>query len=425
MSTDTIRDRRATLARRTFLGAVAGVGALGMGTGGAAAERFERVAILTRNTGDPDEDTFYGLRSALDGNRAFVGAPGGVVDERITGFVDLGIRRSGTWTQQPLIPSPNDSIDLFGYDLDAEDRYLVVSAPFAKVGDVEHAGEVYVYRRSAGQWELRHRLHAPTPRENASFGQAVALSFPRIVVTESPLWLRDPVRDDVRDNPSGAYVFEFGNGEWSFLTELEPDDGTPDDLFGHAVDIEQQRVVVGAPRAENDDHPVGAAFVFRGGKRGWRQTGRLVGADDAPGVGAAVATDRNIVLVGSDQFATGRSSSDVPGSVSVYERRAVPQRRWIVQERLVGPSGEPGDRFGAAIDMLNDHTVIGAPGVGEDGGEAYPYIRRRGRWVRRATLAGTSPTEDKQFGRSVAVDPRFAIVGAPFFPGGSAFIFSV
>ncbi|MDA1263773.1 MAG: hypothetical protein O2816_01685 [Planctomycetota bacterium] len=201
-----------------------------------------------------------------------------------------------------------------------------------------------------------------------------------------------------------------GNGDWVEEARLQPISATGNTPnFGHAVAIDDEHVVVGAPN-DAEGTGLGAAFVFERSGGSWRETAKLI---TPPGVsshwlGRAVDVSGDSVLVGewagpdasalvfdrvggvwtftaelhppSPQPSFARrvviegdravaSSFLGEGEVHVFERQA---GAWVLEQSLTASDSHPGHAFGSAIDLDGDRLAVGAygsldqfdPGVG-------------------------------------------------------------
>jgi choice-of-anchor B domain-containing protein len=156
--------------------------------------------------------------------------------------------------------------------------------------------------------------------------------------------------------PSAVHVFAPDQrGTWVDTAQVAPADGAVGDGFGLALAADGDVLVVGAP---GRDGGIGAAYVFeRLGGAFWGQKATLVPAGGVAGdaMGAAVAVIGNVILVG----APGRHEGT--GAVFVFERDPA-TRRWIPRTPLSAAGPTAGDRFGAAVALSERRALVGAPG---------------------------------------------------------------
>ena len=111
--------------------------------------------------------------------------------------------------------------------------------------------------------------------------------------------------------------------------------------------------------------------------------------------------------------------------LTIYERSGV---LWNLVARILLPPSAGGY---PSVDVSGDTIVIGAPVDDADafrGGAAYVYVRTATGWTLQQRLTPNNPREGVLFGRAVAIEDGFVVVGAPIWPGpnfgtGAGFVF--
>lgn len=185
------------------------------------------------------------------------------------------------------------------------------------------------------------------PGAAVGLGTAVAIAGEELFVGrtgEFPTFAVPP------GQPGSVHIFRRVGEAWTetevLLAELPAGSG-----FGAAIAVDGAVALVGAPQA---DDARGAVFVFRRADGGWRLAARLTpaGAEPGDGVGAAVALDGDLALVG----APGRGPA---GRVVAFQQQGA---AWREVQELVPSGARVGARFGAAIRGSNGHAAIAAPG---------------------------------------------------------------
>ena len=166
----------------------------------------------------------------------------------------------------------------------------VISAGWENTDKANKAGAVYVYDFNGEEWVQKQRITNPEGSYDAIFGKSVCTNGEYIVITEpnkrsahiykysNETWILDKkfTVTDVASEKYGiscaidgstiligsgsvfagyctavgsAYVYELNGTEWSLDTILIPSDPMPHDGFASCLDIEGDKIVVGAPRA--------------------------------------------------------------------------------------------------------------------------------------------------------------------------------
>jgi FG-GAP repeat len=238
------------------------------------------------------------------------------------------------------------------------------------------------------------------------------------------------VESDGQFAPAGgaAYVFDFDGSQWDSGIKLHAADATFAQLFGSAVDVSGDRVVVGALQDATQGGAAGAVYVFEKTASGWQQVAKLTGSDGSPGdnLGTSVAID-------GDTIVAGAPNEDLPflnaGAAYVFERQG---STWTQVAKLTGADITLGAGFGGAVAIDGERLVVGAvsaPSGLQGQGAAYVFERLDGTWTQTAKLVPGDAFGNKQFGGSVALDGELVVVGqpqdtTPLPQSGSAYVFA-
>jgi uncharacterized protein (TIGR03437 family) len=226
-----------------------------------------------------------------------------------------------------------------------------------------------------------------------------------------------PADDTPNSDQGAAYVFVRNGATWTQQQKLIAPDGAASDLFGWSVALNGDTVLVGAvygPGGANSNQ--GAAYVFaRNGATQpvWTLQKKLTAADGHVNAqfGAAVALVGNTALVGAPEHQIIPNFVNT-GAVFIFTRSGT---TWTQQARLNANDGEDGDAFGRAVALEGDTALIGAPNnavtVGGQGA-AYVFTRNGASWTQRQRLLPVQPSLDDHFGNAVALSGDTAVIGA-------------
>jgi hypothetical protein len=208
----------------------------------------------------------------------------------------------------------------------------------------------------------------------------------------------------------GEFAIPFGGQVKRY--SLTPGVG---DQFGLAVAIDGDYAIVGAPFEAGAGTERGAAYIFhRTGPDTWDAGVRLEATNVADGqrFGYAVAIDGDYAIVGNGEV-YGRSSA------YIFYRTGL--NTWDTGVKIDPPAVILYGFFGYAVAVSGDYAVVGA--FGEIGGGTGTYdragasyiFRRTGlnSWTDRFEINAFNGMADDNFGRSVAIDGDYVIVGAP------------
>ena len=216
------------------------------------------------------------------------------------------------------------------------------------------------------------------------------------------------------------------------------------DLFGSAVAIDGDTMVIGAQGADGIGFDTGVAYIFERSEHGWVQTAKLFANDadiparrtDIPELpasaddefGTSVAISGDTVVIGSPGH---RTRPDLPpSSGSVYVFRRV-DGSWIQQAELAPATPATKGTFGTPRTLGISGDIIAVANQSGTSATAIPsvaiFTRTNGTWELTATL--TVPDDFSFFPDSVAVDRHTVVVGSTFsdapgaFQAGAAYVF--
>ena len=208
------------------------------------------------------------------------------------------------------------------------------------------------------------------------------------------------------------------------------------DRFGDSVGIAGNTAVVGAPLQESLDNQSvsitngGWGHTFSRGSGGWSYDEFLaVSNPQVEGrLGSSVAVAGSTVMAGAPSY--NQNNNTDPGEVTIASKSSVTSS-WATEFTKTGQFGN--DLFGRSVALDTGIAVIGAPGalIGSDAlaGKAYLYTKNNNVWGPAATAiwsAGTNAGAGTIFGSSVAVDSNTVVIGSPGEDSGSgaAYVFT-
>lgn len=337
---------------------------------------------------------------------AVVGAPGDDRDGDSTGSAYVFKQNAnGSWVfDTRIISSPVSVGATFGASVSVHGNTIVVGSPFDPL-EGANAGASYIFQRQMnGQWTQIAQIVGSDTEGQDRFGTAVAVYENRIVVGASGHNLFG----------GAAYVFEQApSGMWNEVQKLEGDNGG---IFGGAVDIEGDRVVVGAAGEVGAAGPLtGAAHIFKRSSSGlWELEVKLIPDDIAilDRFGASVAIRGNVMVGG-----TACEVSEVNQCEAAYVFQ-LDAGTWQQNARLAAPINGF-NRFGLSVATGCDIVMVGAPesdsacggAPGCNAGAVHLFRRSGDSWLLAESFDGQA--DGDRFGSSVALFADSALVGIP------------
>ncbi|MEA2599421.1 MAG: hypothetical protein QOF89_413 [Acidobacteriota bacterium] len=290
----------------------------------------------------------FGFSVSISGEWLAVGAPMGDGKIQDSGVVYLFRLDGSTWVFKDKLDAADAAQGKqFGFSVSLSGNRLVVGAPIDS-GRGSSAGAAYVFELEAGSWKQTAKLLADDGRPFDELGSSVAVAGDEIVVGA-------PFADELTGfkNFGAAYVFKrTANGGWTLEEKGKLTAGAfrPGNIqFGSAVAIEEGRIVVGAPGDDRGFTDSGSAYVFERNGADW--TSHLLLPED-PGqsqqFGTAVQIDGNRVLIGAP-FDGGSA-----GAAYLFERQS--NASWKPKFKI---RHEPGGAFGQSVAILDDQVFLG------------------------------------------------------------------
>ncbi|MEC9375725.1 MAG: hypothetical protein VYA80_05060 [Pseudomonadota bacterium] len=307
---------------------------------------------------NPGAAANFGRKIALHNDTLLVAAIA-AGDYQGTGSAHIFVRDgSGNWTLEANLAGDSNNLDGFGFSGDLYENTAVVGA-WHDDDQGPNSGAVHVFVRDGTTWTREAKLYSSDMDINDHFGRALTLEGDTLAV------------NSMMDlNPAGlyagnAYVFVRQDGAWVEQAKLEASDGNGADNMGLSLDINGDYLVAGA---FGDDavggNNRGSAYVFRRNNCTWVEDAKLEPnkVNDNMNFGQAIAIQGDVIIVG----APGDDDlGDRAGAAYIFSRDS---GSWIQDSKILpsisssiyGDDGIVRVNFGAAIDLSDDKSVIGA-----------------------------------------------------------------
>ncbi|KXX67289.1 FG-GAP repeat protein [Flammeovirga sp. SJP92] len=165
------------------------------------------------------------------------------------------------------------------------------------------------------------------------------------------------------DHSGVAFVYHFENEMWVEVAMLVPSDGQKGDMFGFAVAIQGDVIVVGAPNAEK-------TYVFeKSSTETWKsmKETRALSPINKGYFGYSVDVQDKTILVGAYQ------TNNYQGSAYLYRRDGATWSDDLTVHNLTSPSPQVNEYYGHVLKIEGNTIAIGALGNNNWKGTVYVY----------------------------------------------------
>jgi hypothetical protein len=353
---------------------------------------------------DGEANDYLGYSVSTDGVRAIVGAYGD--DDRGTnaGAAYIFSTRNRKWSEEakllPVQASQNEQVGMA----------VAIDGEFAWVGsrgDIENGpqtGSAYLFRHFEDGWVQIARFRSHASNTDDQYGLSVASHKGWAVV--------GAYGDAEKGRDAGCvYVYKLENDVWQFSERIFAPKGKDTDYFGFSVDINGDRMIVGAFGDDTKGSRAGAAYVYRRRDEEWKLDVRLTASDGSKHdmFGHSVAISGNVAAVGAHGNDTlGRFS----GAAYVFGRG---QKGWRFLQKLEAPDKRANKYFGFSVDVSQKRVLVGARGDSHGGelqsGAAYLFARSGNKFAPGVKYVAQLASQLDFLGRSVAVSDGFGFAG--------------
>ncbi len=300
----------------------------------------QQAYIKASNTGGEDE---FGYGLALYGDTLAVGAheEDGNDSNIDSGAVYVFERSAGIWSQQAYIKASNtgegdqfgESVTLYGDTLvvgasKEDSNGTGVNSDGLTNNDAPSSGAVYVFERSAGNWNQQAYIKASNTGESDQFGESVTLDGDTLAVgaryerSDGTGVNSDSLTNNDTLDSGAVYVFTRNENTWSQQAYIKASNTGGDDQFGRSVTLYGDTLAVGAgyessngtgvnsdSLTNNDAYYSGAVYVFTRNENTWSQQAFV----KASNTGEGDLFGRSVALYG-DTLAVGASKEGSNGT---------------------------------------------------------------------------------------------------------------
>lgn len=364
----------------------------------------------------PEANAWFGTSVAASATTSAVGAHG----TSQNGFATAGAAYVFNDISPTTLVDPSPEANAqFGFALQVNSDTVIVGKPQATVGDVYKAGKVLIYGRNQGganAWGLVQEISNPAPQANDNFGFAVDIADDKMIVGK-PF-----AAGDNRSIPGAGAVDIFtlnaATSTWILVKEIENPRPNEWAMFGFGVGIADGVAIVGAPADDKEKTNAGSVSIFaqnEGGQNAWGRSGYI--ANPEPDDSESFGWT---VSITGPQAAVGTPYSDPDATGEVYILNRAGTGIWAISARVQNPTGAKQDHMGGSVAILGKTLAAGASQHNALGyanaGAGFTFGAKDPSDDDWIPLLSISPDPPAEgfAGWSVALTPDRLLLGAPF-----------
>ncbi len=291
-------------------------------------------------------------------------------------------------------------------------------------------------------------VKASNTRSGDNFGTAVAIDGDTLVVgaaneSSGASGVGANQNDTSAPMAGAVYVYVRVGSTWTQQAYIKASNARASALFGRAVALSGDTLVVGAPgessnatgingnQADTSAPNKGAAYVFTRTGAVWKQTAYLKPSNAGGYFGVTVALSGNTLVVGAPSEASNARgvNGDQTNSLTPYAGAAYvfvssngswQQQAYLKASNTLAAAGPGEGLFGCDVSLVGDTLAVGAYGEGSAGkgiganqdndksfnqaGAVYVFQRSGTAWAQQVYIKPSNTQPDEWFGWSVALD---------------------
>ena len=311
-------------------------------------ERWNIESTSTININQTYANTYLGNAVAIDstGNYGIAGAYNYGSPSSSAGKVTFLKRNGNSWTNLGEAQSSDAALgDQFGYSVAIDGDLAAVGAWADDAGSNTNNGSVYIFKRTNDVYSQVAKIPGPASN-NALFGKSVAI-IGNVVFAGAP---------GFNSNTGKAFTYITADGGTTWTAGLDYTGSTSGELFGESISASTK---------------TGGGLTLAVGMPG-----------DSLSRGAVTVYDNDI-----NDWSVGGSAT-------------------VTSTKLTGTQDASGDKFGEALQVLDNSLIIGVPYSDFntiEGGLAYNFVYSNNSWSQQSIVQPDSPVNYERFGSSVSI----------------------
>ena len=265
------------------------------------------------------------------------------------------------------------------------------------------AGAVYMYERQGLVWVESQKLTALDSGAGDNFGVALDLEGNRLLVGA-------PMHDNSNGTNAGAaYYFSYDGSNWTQEQQITTALSQSNGGFGATVSLSGNRAAINVPNVSRSGNGFLVTYQFNGEQWSFQQ--QINSPSTAPPSEINTWRFARQFEMENDLIIVSDFREDDSGAAYIY---GFDMGSWQLLQRIAALDGNMGDRFGSWVSLENNTAAIGAGGVNFEAGAVYLFSNENSLlWTEIIKLTASDSNSGGQFGQTgVVLRDNSLIVGA-------------
>jgi len=369
---------------------------------------------------------WFGKSISMYGDYIVVGSDGDDVDHNISATAYLYKIDEDNRAREvsKIIPSDSSFDNGFGHSVSMYGSYIIVGANKESSLGVS-AGAAYVFKINTNDTVTQiAKLTASDTNAYDLFGSSVSISKNYIVVGSE--W-----KEKFGINKVGAaYLFQInGDDSVTELSRLTASDTQLSDYFGHSVSISDDYIMVGANGEDSGGSNAGAVYVFKKDINGTvSEISKITASDALPEdmFGSAVSISGDNMIIGAHGKDGENEGQSNLGAAYIFKRYSDSNVSQVL--KLTSTDAQTNDMFGSSVTIYGNYLAVGAYGENNDTGAVYLYKQKSDNTASKIfKLSALDSKPDQWFGSAVSIYENKIAIGSSKkgIETGSAYLFDM
>jgi gliding motility-associated-like protein len=309
---------------------------------------------------DNGGNDFFGMSVSISGNMIVAGAMHNSEQTQSSGGAYIfEMDALGNWNlQQKLTAFDAGQYHIFGSTVFASQDYIAVTAGGNAINT--HSGSVYMFEKdNNGSWYNTQKITIPSSAVESSFGVSLSIYGDYLAVG-------NPLGSELSDEEGSVFIYKrAANGTWENTQIITASDGGANENFGQSVSLSENHLVVGAPNTNDFGLKSGAVYIYELADTGLLINEQKIFSSEQQSFsyfGHAVDIFENQLIVG----AIGTKYNFLEeGSAYIFNKNS--NGNWILEDAYAAFDAASNHRFGNSVALSADDFAIGARDHSENG----------------------------------------------------------